>query len=247
MTQPIKIENIPTRERADLRARILRAQFPDWTVTVVPQADGLFTVSAVPPAAAGGRAGGTGGGGSGGSAGGAAVATPESAARHPDATVAGARPLLELIGRAESGGNYDARWGAAGSTSPRFTAMTLDDVIAWQRDQATSGAISTAVGKYQIIQGTLRGLMSPKHLGLTGRELYDAALQDQMALTLLLGRGLEYFLAGAMQQPDFINEIAKEWAGLPNMTGRSHYDGDGVNAATVSLAEVQKAVGALRA
>jgi hypothetical protein len=29
-----------------------------------------------------------------------------------------------------------------------------------------------------------------------------------------------------------------EWAGLPNTTGKSHYDGDGLNKATVKLRDV---------
>jgi len=117
-------------------------------------------------------------------------------------------------------------------------------VIAWQKSFVMSGSISSAAGRYQITRGTLKDLK--RKMGLDGTELFDEAMQDRMALALLNRRGMGEYLLGTMTEADFINRIAMEWAGLPNMTGRSHYDGDGVNSAKVPLTRVQTVVSTLR-
>ena len=44
-------------------------------------------------------------------------------------------------------------------------------------------------------------------------------------MELLKGRGLEDWQAGRMSDSKFINGLAKEWASLPNSSGRGHYNG----------------------
>ena len=41
-----------------------------------------------------------------------------------------------------------------------LTQMTLAEVVAWQQRVRRAGAVSTAAGGYQIIYGTLAGLLS---------------------------------------------------------------------------------------
>ena len=232
MDRPIKITNIPTREKADRLARLLKLEKPDWTVQVIEQPGGKFTVLATPPAASdeGGKE--------------KPQRVDAKDITHARATIAHVKPLLDLIAKAESAGNYDAHYGKAGNTNPRFTQMSVDEVIAWQMAFVSSGQPSSAVGRYQIIRGTLKGLKT--NMKLNGTETFDAALQDKMAVELLKGRGLEAYLLGRVTMDAFIDEIAKEWAGLPNTSGKSHYDGDGLNSAQIKLAELKPVVEALR-
>lgn len=232
MARPIKITNIPTREEADRIARILKAEKPAWKVDVIEQPGGKFTVLGTPPASDGDGTG----------------AKPERVdaddITHAKATVSHVKPLLDLIAKAESQGNYDAHYGEVNNTNPRFTQMSVDQVLAWQKDFVRSGKPCSAVGLYQIIRGTLKDLKSK--LKLKGTEIYDATFQDKLALALLKRRGLEGYLLGTITVDAFINEIAKEWAGLPNTSGKSHYDGHGLNSAQIKLAELKPVIEALR-
>ena len=168
-------------------------------------------------------------------------------ATHADATLTAIAPLLALIRKAESSDNYDAHFGKPNNSNPKFTQMSIAAVLDWQKAFVENGSISSAVGGYQINRGTLKDIILKRNLDLAGTETFDAPLQDQMALLLLKRRGLEGFLVGTIDAASFINSIAKEWAGLPNMTGKSHYDRDGVSSATVTLDEVKTAVAAIAA
>lgn len=225
--QPIKISNVETKEDADLFKLLLKLEHPTWTVEIKEHPGGKFSVVATPPAAAG-----------------KPQRVSAISVTHPQATVAQTMPLLDLIAQAESSGNYNAHFDKPGNTNPKFTAMTIDAVLDWQKAFVNAGSVSSAVGRYQILRGTLKGLR--KNLKLDGSELFDNARQDEMAVSLLKGRGLERFLLGTLSQDEFINQIAMEWAGLPNMNGKSHYYSDGVNSANVALADVQDVVSALR-
>ncbi|RVU19132.1 CHAP domain-containing protein [Methylobacterium oryzihabitans] len=145
--------------------------------------------------------------------------------------------ILDFVAGPESGGNYNAVFGNAGATED-LSKRTLDQTIAWSRDRGTA---SSATGRFQFMAGTLEGLK--KELGLSGREAFTPELQDRMALALLNRRGYRDFATGKLGTEDFANELAKEWAALPNFTtGRSHYAGDGVNKALVSPSQVRAAL-----
>ncbi len=139
-------------------------------------------------------------------------------------------PLLELIADKESGGDYNRIYGA-GVQRRDLTNMTVNEVIAWQRQYTgVEGSASSAAGKYQIIRKTLTGLRD--EMGLTGDELYDEEMQDRMAYVLLERRGYDDYLAGNMSDAEFMREVSKEWASMPkDEGGRSYYAGDGLNAA----------------
>lgn len=148
--------------------------------------------------------------------------------------------FLDFIAVHESRGNWNAYYGAVANTDdPAFTAMTVDEVLVWQ-----DGRRFSACGKYQVIRKTLLSLKD--ELGLTGAELYDAAMQDRMGETLLRRRGLDAFLAGRMAPKVFALSVAREWAALPGVLApffaRSVYAGDGVNRALVGVDEYLAAV-----
>ncbi|MCE2843167.1 MAG: hypothetical protein LW689_10520, partial [Novosphingobium sp.] len=86
--------------------------------------------------------------------------------------------------------------------------------------------------------------------GLTLKSLFDRAGQDALAIALLKRRGLDKYLSGALTVKQFCNELAKEWASLPVVSGkgkgRSYYHGDGLNAALVDVAPFLAAVAAVK-
>ncbi len=163
-------------------------------------------------------------------------------------------PLLELISRFEGGKNYNARFKKIDNQNPRFVEMTLSEVLKWQSDFVNNGSPSSAVGRYQIIQGTLRGLKDK--LDLNGTERFDAALQDRLAMQLLKGRKLESFLSKSISVTRFGLFLAMEWASLPVLAAtkgahmnvvrrQSFYAGDGLNNAHIEPEEVEKVLKAL--
>lgn len=151
----------------------------------------------------------------------------------------GLRALLDCIGQAEAGKRgYDALYLPAERKLGRhaLTRMTLGEVQALQVRMKKSG--SSACGRYQFLHKTLGGLM--RLLRLKSSERFTPALQDRLAVHLMIGRGLHRFIAGSISAEEFANGLAQEWASLPVVTpingkrvGQSYYAGDGLNHALV--------------
>ena len=157
--------------------------------------------------------------------------------------------ILSLIRGAETSRGYKdySRYATIAPPKP-VTQMTIKEVQQWQRKAARAGSKSVAVGGYQIIGKTFNGLVS--EMGLTGDELFDANMQDQMGMRLLHRRGYNDWLNGSLSDEDFGNKLAQEWAGLPVMSGakrgRSYYAGDGLNGANTGTSTVLAALTASR-
>jgi muramidase (phage lysozyme) len=156
-----------------------------------------------------------------------------------------ARALLSLIGRAEAPQGYRQIFGGIPSSlypPAAITEMKVRDVIAWQ-SSIRSQVRSTAAGRYQMIRDTLREIATQ-----TGNldRLFNAETQDALAFALLERRGWARYVAGQMSWTTFANNLAKEWAALPVVTGeqagRSHYAGDGLNKALVTVLDVRAAL-----
>lgn len=141
--------------------------------------------------------------------------------------------LRRLIADAEAGPlDYDAvQFGARIKPSKRPTQMTLQEIYTWI-DQ-TPGQ-PHAIGRYQFIPPTLRSLAS--QLDLPPDTLFTPVIQDQLADILFDDAGLSQFTNNELSQREFMNNLAKIWAGLPNSTGRSHYHGYAGNKASISWA-----------
>lgn len=151
-----------------------------------------------------------------------------------DAVQFAPRNLLSFIASVESGQNgYNKIFGGR---VVDLTSKTLDEVLAFQ---GTMGGESSAVGRYQFIQRTLRGLK--RELGLTGNEVFNEELQDRLGQALLDRRGYQSWKSGQLSDEQFANNLAQEWAGLPMVSGpkagRSYYSGVGSNASGTSPAE----------
>lgn len=121
-----------------------------------------------------------------------------------------ARGLMELVGEKESKGDYNV---AYGGTKDNFTNMTVDEVLQWQDDYVDSGSSSSAVGKYQIIRKTLRDLK--KKMKLKGDEVFSPEMQDAMFVQLLKKRGYDKWVDGKIDDVEFGNKLAKEFASFP--------------------------------
>lgn len=154
------------------------------------------------------------------------------------------RPLLDLIASVESKGNYNAYFGNVGNFSIDFTKMSIAEVQQWQKEQVEQGSPSSAVGRYQIIDTTLAGLV--RSMNINESQLFDQATQDEMAIALIEKRGSLEYINGEITRDKFAANLAKEWASLPSVMGSnpngSYYQGDGLNK---SLIDKEKVFGAI--
>ena len=152
--------------------------------------------------------------------------------------------LLGLIGQAESNGNYNAYFGNSRNTKVDFTKMTIAEVLEWQKNYVAEGSPSSAVGRYQFINGTLEGLVD--ELDIHPAQTFDPPTQDKLAIALLERRGSEQYVNDEISQEEFAANLAKEWAALPKMTGKnpdqSYYAGDGLNKSRVEPKEILEAI-----
>ena len=160
------------------------------------------------------------------------------------------KPLLDFIAKPESGGDYNVVWGRiqpADRPKRPLVTMTIAEVLAWQ-ESIDARYQSEAAGRYQIMEDTLRPL--PPAAGLLPSDLFNEANQDALATVLLRRRGLDKFLAGKISAEEFANNLAREWASLPVVTGpkagRSYYAGDGLNKSHVSVSDFLAAVRAVK-
>ncbi|WP_425342891.1 hypothetical protein [Sagittula salina] len=141
--------------------------------------------------------------------------------------------LRDLIAAAEAGrAQYDAvQYGARTQPPKPPTQLTIADIYQWI--DATPGQ-PHAIGRYQFIPDTLRGLV--RKAGLDVGERFSPTVQDRLADMLLEEAGLTAMREGVMTRRGFMNNLAKIWAGLPNSSGRSHYHGYAGNRATMTWA-----------
>lgn len=156
--------------------------------------------------------------------------------------------LLTTIANVESKNNYNAYFGNAGNTSILFTDMTVGEVLAWQKQFVEQGNASSAVGRYQFIDSTLRGLV--RELNIDESTTFDAVLQDRLAVALLERRGIQDYVNNRISREMFAHNLSKEWAALPKAIGdnpeQSYYSGDGLNKAQLSVGEIYASIATVR-
>lgn len=141
--------------------------------------------------------------------------------------------IRAIIQEAESRHHgYDAvQYGARIKPRKKPTRMTLNEIFAWI--DATPGQ-PHAIGRYQFVPDTLRRVVAKT--GVSKSQRFGPKVQDQLADVLLAEAGIHQFQKGAMSRTAFMNNLAKIWAGLPNSSGKSHYDGYAGNKASMSWA-----------
>lgn len=160
----------------------------------------------------------------------------EMNAGEPTATAnpASAQKILDFIAKKESGGDYNKQVG--GRTDVKLTEMTVAQILDYQKQMVANGMESSALGKYQVINKTLAGLVSKGVVSPTDK--FDAATQEKIGMALLEGRGFSKYKSGGMTADAFADNLAAEWAALPMKSGQSKYAGVGSNKAGVSRDEV---------
>lgn len=150
------------------------------------------------------------------------------------------KDLLDMIGGIESAKGYNYEYG---NKPIDLENMTLDEVLTHQQDQRKAGADSSAVGRYQFIYKTLEDIVRRNPNDFPRDAKFTPEMQDKAALVLLGRRGLKDYMSGQLPAVEFGRNLSKEWASLPDpSTGRSYYDGDGLNH---SLTDVQSILGAI--
>jgi peptidoglycan hydrolase-like protein with peptidoglycan-binding domain len=132
--------------------------------------------------------------------------------------------VLDFIGRYEARGLYDIRNG--GSRDPDILDMTINEVLRYQNNRRSwPRSASTAIGRYQYTQGTLRwvtGLMGVNR----NTQKFDEDFQDRLCIYDMRYRcKLDDWLAGRIESDEFVNELAQVWAAIPNSSNRSQYRG----------------------
>lgn len=168
-----------------------------------------------------------------------------------------AKFLLQFIMAREAPKGYETVYGNHQDELPiPLTQMTFDQVVAagpgWTRKFGSS-----ACGGYQFMRDTLDKPKTISDLkgeyGLTGQELFDETLQDQLGYALLLRRGFARFVSGKLTVAAFGLALAQEWASFPVLVdcrgahrqvkrGQSYYAGDGLNKALVKASDVETAL-----
>ena len=162
--------------------------------------------------------------------------------------------ILDFIAGPESKGDYDAISSFKQHLLPKkLTSMTVDEVLTQGPTWRTKyGTLSSAAGRYQIINATLRRLVGV--MNLKGTEKFSPDLQDRMAMQLLRFRGYDQYMAGQISLEQFGKNLAQEWASLPVLAGTknykganiqrgtSYYAGDGLNQHGVSAAAFERAL-----
>ena len=152
----------------------------------------------------------------------------------------------------------DPRTGKShGSTKANLSEMTINQVLARNKKPFGDPDRMNAVGKYQIIASTMKGLVSK--MGLTGEEKLTPEMQDRLFMALMPNATTDYVFGRSADRNAAITGLAKEYAsiGVPvdmkgyvqNVrAGQSFYQGYGGNKANPqSLSKVAAALDGARA
>jgi hypothetical protein len=91
------------------------------------------------------------------------------------------------------------------------------------------------VGKYQIIDGTLNGLVANGALKLN--DIFNSSTQDRAAMALLREKGMDKYTSGKISKDQFADAVAKVWSSMPLASGKSAHDKIGSNKALGTRAE----------
>jgi len=164
--------------------------------------------------------------------------------------------LLDFIASKEAPRGYDTVYGNRMDRMPKpLTSMTMKEVLdhgKWR----TKTFGSSACGRYQFMDATLRDLAT--ELNLKAEDRFTPDYQDRLGFHLLRRRGYDKWIKGTLSDAEFMLNLAKEWASFPVpytvkggsrtvSRGQSYYAGDGLNKALVSADDVEQALVVARA
>jgi hypothetical protein len=141
--------------------------------------------------------------------------------------------VLNFVAGPESRGYYDMMFG--GKRKAEILKMTIADAnkfqVAWGNQ-----AGSSAMGRYQIMGDNT--IPYARKAGLDPKtDLFSPENQDKMGIVFLQEKGLGQWLAGKLDDKQFLEGLARVWAGLPapSKGGNSYYGGVGLNRAETQV------------
>jgi len=125
--------------------------------------------------------------------------------------------------------------------------MTVAEVMQYQDELIADGQKSSAMGRYQFIKSTLSEEAAAAGVDIN-KEVFSPHFQDALILHRLRRiRGLDKFMSGEMDKNQFGEELAKEFASMPQpSTGKSRYAGVAGNKALTTNEEVGNVLDNLR-
>jgi len=144
--------------------------------------------------------------------------------------------LLDAISRNEgtykTGYNTEYNYGKyGGGRDTKLSDMTIDEVLKHQdtmiANQSGNKLKSSAVGRYQMLQQTLKDEMEKGNYA--GDTKFTDALQDKMIMQRLKRiRKYDSWKSGDIDSSDFQYNLSKEFASIQNpRTGRGYHKGQG--------------------
>jgi len=157
-------------------------------------------------------------------------------------------PLLQLIRSGE--GTWDsANRGTAGDTPGGVEGLEEMTLGQWKRLGWEQGGQYNALGAYQFIPPTLRG--AANRLGITDSTVMTPEIQNRLAMELILGGqkrpALSAYLNGTSDDLEAaLAGLSLEWAAVANASGRSSYEGQAGNAASISAGSARQILMELR-
>jgi hypothetical protein len=181
-------------------------------------------------------------------------ATPQTQATLQQTGTLDGGALGVLIGRGEGGyGSYNmGRAGDANGRSIDFSQMTVNEVQ--RRQDLPQGDPNRlfAVGKYQVIPGTMDEAV--RGMGITGEERMTPELQERMFSEYLIAEKrpqIKDYITGVTNGEEGLRNAqlatAREWASVADpATGLSVYGGVGNNRASITAAQSAAALNEMR-
>jgi muramidase (phage lysozyme) len=122
----------------------------------------------------------------------------------------------------------------SGGLTADVTGMTVRDAIAFAKTE-WDGKLANVIGAFQVKDTTLKGIA--EKMGLMDAKM-TPAVQDQIAVGLLQERANKATVDGQVDVDKFAHELSKEWASMAAPTGKSYYNANGIDKASVSYATV---------
>ena len=138
----------------------------------------------------------------------------EAGGKYSTEKLATADSLKDAFSHAESSNDYNRLVTPTSGkyTTAPLTDMTIAQVLQYQNGMRGAGFPSTAAGKFQIIQGTLKSLVDEGVVKLTDK--YSPENQERLAEALLERRGMSDFMAGKISHTQFIKNLGNEWEAI---------------------------------
>jgi len=145
------------------------------------------------------------------------------------------KQILDSIAKNEgtykTGYDTEYSYGKFSNRTKALEDMTIDEVFAHQKtmkaNQKGNSLVSSAIGRYQFLEDTLREEV--KQAGLGTDTKFTAAVQDKLILQRLKRvRKYDDWKAGKIDDASFKHNLSKEFASIINpKTGTGYYPGQG--------------------